>query len=112
MSKQDYYTLEEIEAKHPISDQDKAEAEAEIDAAIQGYRIAELRKKAGLTQVQVAERIGVSQHSVSSLESGDINKSGLPTITAYLHAIGATVELIATLDGQAHHIAGDKPQAA
>lgn len=108
-----FSTWEEVEAElPPISEQEKAAGRAEIDAALTGWSLKELRRRAGRTQVQVAETIGVTQKSVSAFESGDISKSGLPTITAYLHAIGATMEVVATLNGQTHHIAGDTTQAA
>lgn len=69
-------------------------------------------QKAGLTQVQVAERIGVTQKPVSTLESGYINKFRLPTISAYIHATGAALDVTVTLKGKTHHIAGDHIQAA
>ena len=36
-----------------------------------GNRIRELRKRAGLTQIELAERIGLSQGQLSNLENGD-----------------------------------------
>ena len=39
-------------------------------------RIAELRKKLGLTQTRLGEEIGVSQQTISKYENGDENISG------------------------------------
>lgn len=110
-------TWEKVKAKReasrgPIPPAEVARAHSDTQAAITGWNLKELRKKAELTQVQVADRIGVAQRTVSSLENGDINKSGLPTISAYVTAIGGTLDVTVTLNGQAHHIAGDTTQAA
>ena len=39
-------------------------------------RIAELRKKLGLTQTRLGEEIGVSQQTISKYENGDENIPG------------------------------------
>lgn len=44
-------------------------------------RIAELRKKLGLTQTRLGEEIGVSQQTISKYENGDENIPGI----CYLH---------------------------
>jgi DNA-binding XRE family transcriptional regulator len=53
--------------------------------------LAEARRRAGLTQTQVAERLGIAQSDVSKLERrGDIR---LSTLRAYARAIGAELEV-------------------
>ena len=42
-----------------------------------GQRLFESRKKAGLTQAQLAEKVGVSQGLVTHLESGNKNNTAL-----------------------------------
>ena len=56
-----------------------------------GKRIAELRKEQGLTQVQMAEALGVSQQQVASFEVGRrrVPISMLPPLA---HALSVTVE--------------------
>ena len=39
-------------------------------------RIAELRKKAGMTQNDLGDALGVSQQTISKYESADINRPG------------------------------------
>ncbi|WP_397209426.1 helix-turn-helix transcriptional regulator, partial [Nocardioides sp.] len=48
--------------------------------ALLGRRVRTLRAQAGLTQVEVAQRLGMSRFTVMSLESGrhDIGASRLP----------------------------------
>ena len=56
-----------------------------------GERIAKLRKDQGITQVQLAERLGVSQQTITAYEVGRrrIQVSALPVIA---HALGVGVE--------------------
>ena len=42
----------------------------------------------GLTQAQVAERIGVGQRQVSKIENGDLESTRIGTIRGYLEAVG------------------------
>lgn len=56
-----------------------------------------LRKKSGLTQTQVAEKLGVSQQAISKFESLESSPS-LSTVITYAHAIEALVHFEAALD--------------
>lgn len=59
--------------------------------------LAEIRRAAGVTQVEVAARLGMTQSSVSQLEARD--DVLLSTLAAYLAALGAdTVVTVATGD--------------
>lgn len=66
-----------------------------------GARIAEFRKAAAITQVQLAETLGVSQQTVASWEVG---RRGVPiaTLPALARALAVSVEALI----------GEKPQAA
>ena len=59
------------------------------------YRLRGIREVQGLTQVELAARMHVSQPSVSALERGDLEKAGLTTIRAYVEALGGKVEMVA-----------------
>jgi transcriptional regulator with XRE-family HTH domain len=61
---------------------------AEWLAEVRAYRLRELREAAGLTQAQLAERIGVGQRQVSKIENGDLDNAKFSTIRHYLEAIG------------------------
>ena len=56
-----------------------------------GERIAKLRKEQGITQVQLAERLGVSQQTITAYEVGRrrIQVSALPVIA---QALGVGIE--------------------
>lgn len=51
----------------------------------------EAREKAGLTQADVAQRMGITQPAVSKIESGRV--SSLKTLTAYAKALGGEVKV-------------------
>ena len=53
------------------------------------------RKLAGLTQEQVAEKLGVTQGWVSRLEHADHDHT-LESVVAYFHAVGAEIEFKVT----------------
>jgi transcriptional regulator with XRE-family HTH domain len=55
--------------------------------------LTEMRKKAGLTQAEVAESMGVSQQRVSAIESGDVAE--LATLGDYIRALGGELKVIA-----------------
>lgn len=69
-----------------------------VDSHI-GHRLREIRKWAGLTQAQVAERLQIVQSAVTRLESRkDIHVS---TLRDYLGAMGATLRIHAQFDNAA-----------
>lgn len=89
-------TLENYLAKHPLSDAERATVEmhkARMLAEVRAYRLRELREQAGLTQAQLAERIGVGQRQVSKIERGDIESAKVSTIRGYLEAVGGALSL-------------------
>jgi DNA-binding XRE family transcriptional regulator len=58
----------------------------ELLAQVQGHRLAEIRRGRGLTQAQVAERMGVTKGRVSQIEQGKI--SGQEVLLRYAAALG------------------------
>lgn len=84
-------TLEEYLAKHPVAPEDQAAIDAHkatMLAEVRAYRLRELRERAGLTQAQLADRIGVGQRQVSKIERGDLDSARVGTIRKYLEAVG------------------------
>jgi len=68
-----------------------------------GWRLAELRKRRGLTQEQVAARMGVSVARVSQIERGDVSTQDV--LNRYVTALGGTLKLIADFSGEQLKIA-------
>lgn len=81
-------TLKEFLADNPV-DRDRVDAHKKrMLAEMRAYRLRELREAAGLTQAQLAERIGVGQRQVSKIENGDLDSAKIGTIRSYLAAVG------------------------
>ena len=58
-----------------------------------GWRLAEMRKRRGLTQEQAATRMGVSVARVSQVERDDVSTHDV--LNRYTTALGGTLKLIA-----------------
>ena len=53
------------------------------------YRILEIREKLGITQKELAKRMGTSQQAVARLESGEYEGFTIKTLEAVAEALGA-----------------------
>jgi DNA-binding XRE family transcriptional regulator len=69
------------------------EARQKRALTVRAEYLTEMRKKAGLTQTEVAEAMGVSQQRVSAIESGSVAE--LATLADYIHALGGELKVIA-----------------
>jgi DNA-binding XRE family transcriptional regulator len=57
-----------------------------------GWRLADIRRRRGLTQEQVANRMGVSVARISQIEGGDVSTQDV--LSRYVTALGGTLKLI------------------
>jgi transcriptional regulator with XRE-family HTH domain len=57
-----------------------------------GWRLAEMRKRRGMTQQQVADRMGASIARVSQVECGDISTQDV--LNRFVAALSGTLKLI------------------
>lgn len=78
---------------------DTAGGQEAFDAAVgqmldqaRGWRLAELRKRRGLTQAQVATQMDVSIARISQIENGDVSTQDV--LQRYVAALGGTLKLI------------------
>jgi len=71
-----------------------------MDAEVRAYHLREIREGQGMTQVDLAERMHVTQPSVSALERGEIERAGIATIRAYVEALGGTLDVVANFGDQ------------
>ena len=58
-----------------------------------GWRLAEMRRRRGMTQEQVAARMGVSVARVSQIEGGYVSTQEV--LNRFVTALGGTLKLIA-----------------
>jgi DNA-binding XRE family transcriptional regulator len=80
-----------------------ATARERREAYVRGHQLAEMRKAAGLTQAELAEKLGVSQARISKIEHGEV--SGIELVRAYVAALGGTIDEIVTLGDRTWRVA-------
>ncbi len=78
-----------------------AQAHRRQQAYIDAYRLAERRTALGLTQAEVAERMGVTKGRVSQIERGEV--STVDVIARYVQAIGGQLQ-VAAIFGDDHYV--------
>ena len=64
---------------------------------VDAYALRQARLEGGMTQMELAEAMGVSQNRVSRMERGDLSVMSLDTIRRYVEALGGTISLVADL---------------
>ncbi len=58
-----------------------------------GYIIRDVRKKAGMTQIELAKKLGVSQQVISRLEHGDADNPTIKTLQKIATVTGTKLKL-------------------
>jgi len=71
-----------------------------LRAEQRAYRLAEMRRRLGFSQAQVAARMGVTQGRVSAIENARPGATELRTIASYVEALGGRLEIIADFGDQ------------
>jgi transcriptional regulator with XRE-family HTH domain len=77
-------------------------------AFARGLQLAEMRRAAGVRQVDLAAAMGVSQARISKIEHGEI--SGIDVVSAYVAALGGNLDIIAKIDDKTWRLAMLTPQ--
>ncbi len=72
-------------------------ARLETQALIDSYNLREARKASAMTQVELANAMGVSQNRISRMENGDLGSMSLDTLRRYVEALGGSLTLVAEL---------------
>ena len=72
----------------------------QLRAEPRAFRLAEMRRRLGITQAQVAARMGVIQGRVSAMEHSKPGATELRTLAAYVEALGGRLEIIADFGDQ------------
>lgn len=97
MSRKNFSDLRDIARRDPARSPRIDEAKKRAEGEIASYRLAELRKSLGVTQVELAEMIGKSQSAVSQIEHGEIGLS-LEVLRAIVGQLGGEVEVTAVFN--------------
>jgi DNA-binding XRE family transcriptional regulator len=85
----------DVRAKHveAIGEAEVEQGKAGLLAKVRAHRLAEMRKRRGLTQRQVAEAMGVTVGRVSQIENGEL--AGIDVLDRYVHALGGDLQIVA-----------------
>lgn len=95
------YTIEDFARDHNITPEENAQAVARLRRDMRLYELREARKENGLTQAQLAERMGVNQSRVSAIENKSGTHAMVDTLRKYMEALGGRLDIIGTLpDGR------------
>jgi predicted XRE-type DNA-binding protein len=93
--------------KHDLGFTDAERAEIDtgaerLIAEARAYRLAEVRRRQHTTQVEVARVMGVTQARVSRIEKGQLARSEVDTLAAYVQALGGTLKIIADFGDESY----------
>jgi DNA-binding XRE family transcriptional regulator len=98
-----HYTREEFLGEFFPGPADKADIAAgmeQLRAEQRARRLAEMRRRLGASQAEVAERMGVAQGRVSAIEHAKPGATERRTVAAYVEALGGRLEIIADFGDQ------------
>lgn len=71
-------------------------------AEARAFRLAEIRKRQHTTQVEVAKAMGVTQARVSRIEKGQLERSEVDTLAAYVQALGGKLKIVADFGDESY----------
>lgn len=91
-------------ATQNFDEEEVAKSLREIYKEILEYRLRELRQQQGLTQQQLADKLGLTQNRISKFERLDLDRAELQTIRRYLEALGGELSLVVDIAGVQHKI--------
>jgi predicted XRE-type DNA-binding protein len=66
-----------------------------LTEAVRAHRLADVRKRQSVTQEHLAGVMKVSQARVSKIERGEISRTEIGTLQAYVEALGGTLRVVA-----------------
>jgi predicted transcriptional regulator len=86
-------SLEDVLAQRDVDRATVEEHKARMLHEVRAYRLRELREAHGLTQVELARTLDVTQNRVSRLERGDIERTQIDTLRRYVEAVGGALHI-------------------
>jgi DNA-binding XRE family transcriptional regulator len=94
----DAISWEQMKEELDFTDAEKDEIRVgaqELIAQARAYRLAEVRRRQHATQTDIAKVMGVTQARVSRIEKGELVRSEVDTLAAYVQALGGKLKIIA-----------------
>jgi DNA-binding XRE family transcriptional regulator len=96
-----YYNWDDVQ-RELLTPEEIADSERRAQhllAEVYAHRLAEIRRRRGMTQADVAKQMGVTQRRVSAIEHG-AEQANRATLAAYVHALGGRLRLIAEFEDE------------
>jgi len=90
----------ELTKRLGLDEADVARERDFLEREIRAYKLKELRKASGVTQVELAKRLRVSQNRISRLERGKIERMQVDTLQHYIEALGGVLHIEADFSGK------------
>ena len=98
-------TLEQQLARRPIDADELESMVQDLQRQVRAYRLREVREAQSVTQVKLAEDLGVGQNRISAIERGDIDRAQVATLRRYVEALGGRLDVEATF-GDIRYVIG------
>jgi DNA-binding Xre family transcriptional regulator len=89
---------EDLQDELGFTEEERARIDAgarRLVALSRAYRLAEVRRRQRTTQVEVAKAMGVTQARVSRIEKGQLERTEVETLAAYVQALGGKLTIVA-----------------
>lgn len=85
----------DVRSKHvgAVGEREVEQGKAGVLAQVRAHRLAEMRRRRGMTQRQVAEAMGVTVGRVSQIENGEL--AGIDVLDRYVSALGGDLQIVA-----------------
>lgn len=78
-----------------IDEQRVENARKDMTGEVRAFRLAEIRKNQHVSQKTLATGMHVSQARVSTIERGELSRTELGTLQAYVEALGGHLKIVA-----------------
>lgn len=89
----------------PVRSPEEKQADMErLLAEVRAYKLAEIRREQDLTQRDIADSMGVSTPRISAIEHGEIDRTEVATLRAYVRALGGELRVVADFGGAAYTV--------
>ena len=81
---------------------------AQLVARNRIHPLSQLRRRSGLTETQLAERMDVAPETVAAIERAEPGTTGIGTLAAYVEALGGRLDVVADLGGERFVLSGPR----
>ncbi|MDR0945249.1 MAG: helix-turn-helix transcriptional regulator [Bifidobacteriaceae bacterium] len=91
--------------RRPVDREAVDAAKVKMLGQVRAWRLRELREAEQLTQVELAEKVGVSQNRISRIENGDISHTMVETLRKLIDGLGGRLVIQASFGDENYILA-------